>query len=80
MILLLIVLILPSSRWHRVGRKHRPDGQASAWSLRCPPVERAKLDHLCDPLRRVVAWLIFWLDDLSLDDLLRLQIVMITAE
>jgi hypothetical protein len=32
-------------------------------------VERARLDHLCDPWRRVVGWLAFWLDDLSLDKL-----------
>jgi len=46
-------------------------GRGSPWSLSCLPVERADLDHLCDPRRRVVGWLAFWLVyDLCLRDLL----------
>jgi hypothetical protein len=45
-------------------------GRGSPWSLSRPPVERAVLDHLCDPWGRVVGWLTFGLDDLSFDDLL----------
>jgi hypothetical protein len=41
---------------------------ASAWSFLCLPVERASLDHLCDPWRRTVGWLTFWLDDLCFRD------------
>ena len=43
-----------------------------------PPYGRTRrLDHLCHPGRRVVGWLTFWLDNLGLDDLLRLGVVTI---
>jgi hypothetical protein len=54
-------------------------GRGSPRSLPRLPVERASFDHLYDPRRRVVGCLTFWLDDLGLDDLLRLGVVTITA-
>jgi len=37
-----------------------PAEVASAWSFLCLPVERASLDHVSDPWRRVAGWLTFW--------------------
>ena len=42
---------------------------APYWSLPRLSVERAALDHLCHSGRRVVGWLTFWFDNLSLDKL-----------